>query len=47
MVPWHQLTIKHVLSSQQFDKQALEVVFEQALQMEAVCLHCSCLHVHT
>lgn len=33
---WHELPLKHVVKSQQFSKEALEVIFAEALKMEKV-----------
>lgn len=35
--PWHKLKIKHAIDSQQFDKESLSVIFEEAMAMEKVC----------
>jgi hypothetical protein len=37
---WHELPVKHVIDSQQFNKQSLDVIFEEALKMEKVCKDC-------
>ncbi len=34
--PWHKLPLKHVVDSQQFTKEALDVIFAEALKMEKV-----------
>lgn len=34
--PWHKLELKHVLEAQQFNKESLDVIFEEALKMEKV-----------
>jgi hypothetical protein len=34
--PWHQLPLKHVVDSQQFDVAALEAIFKEATLMEKV-----------
>ncbi|KAJ9528250.1 hypothetical protein QJQ45_014235 [Haematococcus lacustris] len=34
--PWHHLPTKHVIDSQQFTKEALEVIFDEARRMEQV-----------
>mmetsp|Transcript_11289 Transcript_11289/g.19767 ORF Transcript_11289/g.19767 Transcript_11289/m.19767 type:complete len:360 (+) Transcript_11289:178-1257(+) len=34
--PWHLLPLKHVLASEQFSKESLDVVFEEAMRMEQV-----------
>lgn len=33
---WHQLPIKHVIESQQFTRESLDIVFEEAIRMEQV-----------
>lgn len=33
---WQDLPLKHVLDSQQFNRQSLDVIFEEALRMEKV-----------
>jgi len=33
---WHTLPLKHVVESQQFDLESLDVIFDTALEMEAV-----------
>ncbi len=43
---WHKLPLKHVIDSQQFNREALDVIFEEALRMEKVGArigHASCV----
>ena len=34
--PWHTLPLKHVVESQQFDLDSLDVIFDTALEMENI-----------
>ena len=34
--PWQTLPLRHVIESQQFDRAALDVIFETAIEMEAI-----------
>uniref|UniRef100_A0A7S0RKX1 aspartate carbamoyltransferase n=1 Tax=Chlamydomonas leiostraca TaxID=1034604 RepID=A0A7S0RKX1_9CHLO len=35
-IPWHQLKLKHVLASEQFTKESLNIIFDEAMKMEKI-----------